>query len=69
MFMDAEIKMLKEFEPNQMTLVCGLPGIAYIGKLAVDYLVKQLKAELVGELYSKFFPPYVIIKEDGKNLE
>ncbi len=42
-----------------------LPGIAYIGKISVDYLVQQLKAELIGEVYSKYFPPYVIIKEDG----
>ncbi len=63
--MDVEIKVLKEFTPNQLTLICGLPGLAYIGKLSVDYLVQQLKAELVGEIYSKHFPPYVIIREDG----
>jgi uncharacterized protein (TIGR00162 family) len=64
-FMNAEIKILKEFAPKEFGLVCGLPGIAYIGKLSVDYLVQQLKADLVGEVYSKYFPPYVIIKEDG----
>ncbi|HKZ88050.1 MAG TPA: PAC2 family protein [Candidatus Bathyarchaeia archaeon] len=63
--MDVEIKIIKKFTPSQLTLVCGLPGMAYIGKLSVDYLVQQLKAELVGEIYSKYFPPYVIIKEDG----
>jgi uncharacterized protein (TIGR00162 family) len=63
--LDVEIKVLKEFTPTQLTLICGLPGIAYIGKLSVDYLVQQLKAELVGEIYSKHFPPYVIIREDG----
>jgi uncharacterized protein (TIGR00162 family) len=42
-----------------------LPGIAYIGKLSVDYLIQQLKADLVAEVYSEHFPPYVIIKEDG----
>ena len=63
--MNAEIKTLKEFAPKEITLVVGLPGTAYIGKLSVDYLVQQLKAELVAEVYSKHFPPYVIIKEDG----
>jgi uncharacterized protein len=63
--MNAEIKILKTFTPNELILVCGLPGISYIGKLSVDYLVQQLKAELIGEVYSKYFPPYVIIKEDG----
>ncbi len=63
--MNVEIKIVKPFESSGFTLVCGLPGVAYIGKLAVDYLVQQLKAELVGEVYSKYFPPYIIIKEDG----
>src|SRR4030042_6112473 len=63
--MNAEIKLLKSFTPNELVLVCGLPGTAYIGKLSVDYLIQQLKAELIGEVYSKHFPPYVIIKEDG----
>jgi uncharacterized protein (TIGR00162 family) len=63
--MSVEIKMLKEFTPSQLILVCGLPGIAYIGKLSADYLIQQLKAELIGEVYSKYFPPFVVIKEDG----
>ena len=63
--MSVEIKILKPFSASKMVLVCGLPGIAYIGKLSVDYLVKQLNAELIGEIYSKHFPPYVIVKEDG----
>lgn len=63
--MNVEIKMLKEFTPSQLILVCGLPGTAYIGKLSVDYLTKELKAELVGEVYSKYFPPFAVIREDG----
>jgi uncharacterized protein len=63
--MNAEIKILKQITPTELVLICGLPGAAYIGKLSVDYLIQQLKAELFGEVYSRFFPPYVIIKEDG----
>jgi uncharacterized protein len=63
--MNAEIKILKAFKPSELTLVVGLPGMAYIGKLSVDYLIQQLKAEQIGEVYSQHFPPYVIIKEDG----
>jgi len=63
--MSAEIKILKPFAPSELTLVVGLPGMAYIGKLSVDYLIQQFKAELIGEVYSMYFPPYVIIKEDG----
>jgi uncharacterized protein (TIGR00162 family) len=63
--MNVEIKILKKFVPKEFVLVSGLPGIAYIGKLSVDYLVQQLKAELIGEVYSKYFPPYVLIRENG----
>jgi uncharacterized protein (TIGR00162 family) len=63
--MNVEIKILKKFALKEFVLVSGLPGIAYIGKLSVDYLIQQLKAELVGEVYSKYFPPYVLIREDG----
>ncbi len=63
--MNAEIKILKQIVPKELVLICGLPGAAYIGKIAVDYLVQQLKAEQIGEVYSRFFPPYVLVKEDG----
>jgi uncharacterized protein (TIGR00162 family) len=63
--MNVDIKTLKEFTPKEFILISGLPGIAYIGKLSVEYLVQQLKAEKIAEIYSKFFPPYTLIKKDG----
>jgi len=63
--MDSEIKILKPINPAEAILVCGLPGMAYVGKIPVDYMIQQLKAELIGEVYSKHFPPYVIIGKDG----
>lgn len=63
--MNVEIKTLKNLEPKESVLIGGLPGIAYIGKLSVDHLIQQLKPEPVAEIYSKFFPPYVMIKDDG----
>ena len=63
--MNSEIKILKSITPNEFTLVCGLPGMAYVGKIPVDYIIQQLNAELIGEIYSIHFPPYVIINKDG----
>jgi uncharacterized protein (TIGR00162 family) len=63
--MNVEIKILKRLELKEFVLVNGLPGISYIGKLSVDYLIQQLKAELLAEVYSKYFPPYVLIRRDG----
>jgi len=45
-------------------LVAGLPGIAHIGKLAVEYLVHELQAKKFAELYSEHFPEWVV-REDG----
>lgn len=33
-------------------LVQGLPGLGFVGKLAVDYLIETLKSNLFAELYS-----------------
>jgi uncharacterized protein (TIGR00162 family) len=63
--MNVDIKTIKQFDPKEFILISGFPGIAYIGKLSVEYLVQQLKAEKIAEIYSKFFPPYTLIKKDG----
>ncbi|MET1124116.1 MAG: proteasome assembly chaperone family protein [Archaeoglobaceae archaeon] len=46
-------------------LIEGLPGIGHVGKLVADHLVNELKAELVVRIYSHYFPPQVIVLEDG----
>jgi uncharacterized protein (TIGR00162 family) len=63
--MTVEINLLRELQLKESILISGLPGIAYIGKLSAEYLIQELKAELVGEVYSNYFPPYVLIKKDG----
>ncbi len=42
-------------------LFVGLPGIGLVGKIAVDYLIKELspKPVLIGKIYSDSFPPAV----------
>ncbi|MCH8022664.1 MAG: proteasome assembly chaperone family protein [Thaumarchaeota archaeon] len=63
--MVVKVHILKQIEPDFKILICGMPGSGYVGKLAVDYLVKELKGELIAEVYSDSFPPVVIIKRDG----
>ena len=52
--MNVKINLVEEREPKESILVCGLPGIAYVGKLSVDYLIRELGAKLVGEIYTIF---------------
>lgn len=46
-------------------LICGLPGSGYVGKLAVDYLIEELKGVAFANIFSSSFPPQVVILPDG----
>ena len=46
-------------------LVEGLPGVGNVGKLAAEHLVDQLKAVKFADIYSKFFPPQVLVNDSG----
>ncbi|MDO8056005.1 MAG: PAC2 family protein, partial [Candidatus Hermodarchaeota archaeon] len=43
----------------------GMPGIASVGKLAIEVLIRSLEAEPLVQLLSDDFPPHVMINEDG----
>jgi len=46
-------------------LVEGLPGVGNVGKLAAEHLVDQLKAVKFAEMFSKYFPPQVLVNDAG----
>jgi hypothetical protein len=47
------------------SLICGLPGSGYVGKLAVDHLIEELKAVPFANIFSSSFPPQILIQSDG----
>ncbi len=53
------VKFVKEVKAKDAVLFTGLPGIGLVGKIVVDYLLKQVKAEKVAEIVSDSFPPSV----------
>jgi proteasome assembly chaperone (PAC2) family protein len=57
------MKNYKEFIPSGKKVICiqGMPGIASSGKIAVDYLIKELKTEKLFEIIFYDFPPQVTI--------
>ncbi|MFA5931293.1 MAG: PAC2 family protein [archaeon] len=61
--MPTKILVLKKPVLKDAALIVGLPGIGLVGKISVDYLLKQFKAEKVGEVLSDSFPPSVHTKE------
>jgi uncharacterized protein (TIGR00162 family) len=46
-------------------LIEGLPGVGNVGKLAAEHLIDELHAEKFADLYSKHFPPQVLVGNDG----
>jgi uncharacterized protein (TIGR00162 family) len=50
---------------NSPNLICGFPGTGLVGKLAVDYLIKELDAIHMADLFSCYFSPQVVIHSDG----
>ena len=61
------IKMIVKEMPvlDEPVLIEGLPGVGNVGKLAAEHLVEQLKATKFADIYSKFFPPQVLVDDDG----
>ena len=46
------LRELKKISLRNGVLVQGLPGIGLVGKIAVDYIIRELKLPKVAELYS-----------------
>jgi len=52
-------------EISAPVLIEGLPGIGHVGKLVAEHLIHELGAQKIAEIESIFFPPQVIIQENG----
>ncbi len=59
------IKLIKEVEMKDVTLIEGLPGVGNVGKLALDHMISTLKPEHFANIYSKHLPPQVLLDDDG----
>jgi proteasome assembly chaperone (PAC2) family protein len=59
------IKELKKVDLNNPILIEGLPGLGLVGKIAIRYLVKRLKAEKLAYIYSPHFPYFVLVSKKG----
>lgn len=62
---EAIVKFFSKPKLKEPTLVEGLPGMGYVGKLAAEHLVEELHAKKFAELYSPHFPHHVAIEQEG----
>ncbi|MBT7903175.1 hypothetical protein HN587_04900 [Candidatus Woesearchaeota archaeon] len=51
---------------NNPVLVEGMPGIGNVGKIAVDFIIEQIKAKKVFEIFSYDLPNSVFINEHNR---
>jgi uncharacterized protein (TIGR00162 family) len=59
------INEITKIEVKNPILIEGLPGLGMVGRIAVNFLAKQLNAKKVAELYSPHFPYYVLVNKKG----
>ncbi len=59
------IKYIEKPKLQKPIFVEGLPGIGNVGKLAAEHLKDELKGKKFADLYSKHFPPQVVVQDDG----
>jgi uncharacterized protein (TIGR00162 family) len=61
------IKTIFYEEPKlkEPILIEGLPGVGNVGKLAAEHLLDQIDAVKFADIYSKHFPPQVVVDDEG----
>jgi len=57
------IKLTGNVRLRNPIFIEGLPGVGNIGRVAVGYLVSELKAKLLATLYSEWFFPFVMLHD------
>ncbi len=50
---------------NRPILIEGLPGIGNVGKVAIDFIIEELKAKKIAEFHGKNLPHSVFINENN----
>lgn len=65
MMKDIVIDWIEKPELESPIMIEGLPGVGNVGKLAAEHLIDELKATKCATIVSKYFPPQVLVNEDG----
>jgi len=63
--LSCEIRISERPELKNPILIEGLPGIGLVANIAVAFLIKKLKANLLGEIRSAAFPDIAVVEKDG----
>ncbi|MCS7112411.1 MAG: PAC2 family protein [Nitrososphaerota archaeon] len=56
----------RNLEFNNPLVIEGFPGLGYIGRITVDYIVEKLQAIEFARLYTPYFPQHVLVDSYGE---
>jgi uncharacterized protein (TIGR00162 family) len=59
------IRMVENVKLKNSVLLVGLPGIGNVGKISADFLIENLKAKKLADVFSVHLPPQVLINEEA----
>ncbi|MFH1072889.1 MAG: PAC2 family protein [Nanoarchaeota archaeon] len=59
------IKNIKDIRMKSPVFIEGLPGIGNVGKIAIDLVIDELKAQKIVDLFSYSLPNSVFVNEDN----
>ena len=62
---DIEVRFTEKPALRDPIFIEGLPGVGNVGKLAAEHLIDQLSAVKFADIISKYFPPQVMVQDDG----
>jgi uncharacterized protein (TIGR00162 family) len=63
--MDVEIVYEERPKLKNPIFIEGLPGVGNVGKLAAEHLMEEVGAKRFAVVFSKYFPPQVLVEDDG----
>jgi len=59
------IRKIEDVKLKEPILIEGLPGIGNVGKIAVDFMIDNLKPKKIYEIHSDGFPHAVFVNEQN----
>lgn len=62
---DYSFKQRKKVIAKRPIFICGLPDSGLVAKIAVDHVIEFLKASRIGDIYSPYLPPQVLVRDNG----
>lgn len=60
-----EVRLRGKLEGREAVMVAGLPGMGYVAKQAVNYLIEETQATFFGEVLSPYLYPPIAVFNDG----